>query len=220
MRSHWVRASKTKAVTVTSCEQSLAEALFSSLLHPSDMMQGTRPQMLLQLLSMLYLLPLYFYWKKRWAQKENILGRRASKRLQRCAPQLLLRAWRKELEFQRCVRGFEDVLQHEYCKDVLHYSFCYYYGMYCGSASQWIVAACCVFCKYSGRHAELQGQCHMLSLWTWFYISCEHRFGPYLGFLLASTLPMFSPCSVPGCIFSSRLRRMRPISTRQLLSRM
>ena len=52
-----------------SCEQSLAEALLSSLLHPSDMIVGTSPYMLLQLLAMFYVLPFYFYRNGNLARK-------------------------------------------------------------------------------------------------------------------------------------------------------
>ena len=91
------------------------------------------------------LLYLVLFWKshKHRLRVSTCLGWRSLRRLERCAPQQLLRMHRK-----RC----HVVSWLVIATSALQYGFCYYHGIHAKHWSAWLLAAHAIHCKYNNMH--------------------------------------------------------------------
>ncbi len=135
-----------------------------------------------------YAVLFYRVWRRWYLSSTVGGGRRTVKRLQRCAPQILVRVARQQ---RRCLIVLEQCLQRRHW---LHYGFCYYYGGHARHVSSWLVAAGTLYCVWNNVHASSEGDCYVLSVTAFAGMAAPYRYGPYMGMVLAGTMPAFMRC--------------------------
>ena len=147
--------------------------------------------------SLLYVVLFYFVWK-RWYKSLSVgCGVKTVKRLRRCAPQVLERVARQQrqshLFLECCLRR----------RHWLHYAFCYYYGGHANRVSSWCVAAGTLYCLWNNVHAASTSQCYVMSVTAFAGMTVPYRYGPYLGMMLAGSMPAFMRCEVCPSYFTA-----------------
>jgi len=151
---------------------------------------ATMELLLLQYMSLFYVVLFYSVWK-RWHRSLSVGGgHKTMKRLRRCAPQVLVRAARQQ---RQCEIFLDSCLQR---RQWLHYGFCYYYGGHARHISSWLVAAGTLYCLWNNVHASSASDCYALSVIAFAGMTVPYRYGPYMGMMLALSMPAFMPCEI------------------------
>ncbi len=141
--------------------------------------------LLLNYVALFYLLLFYHVWKRWYFSSSVGGGRRSLKRLQRCAPQVLVRVARQQ---QQCQLFLEQCFQRRHW---LHYAFCYYYGGHARHVTSWLVSAVTLYCLWNKVHASSESNCYLFSYVAFVSMATPYRCGPYIGMALAGTMPAF-----------------------------
>ena len=156
----------------------------------------------LNYVALFYVLWLYFAFKRWWYRPLYAGGgRRSLKRLQRCAPQVLVRAARTQRQCQLFLAACFERRQW------LQYSFCYYYGGHAKSYSTWLMAAGTLYAIWNDLHAPSTGECYAFSIISFSGMAAPWYHGRWMGVALGVTMPAFMRCQVcppertaEGCI--------------------
>ena len=137
--------------------------------------------------ALFYMLMFYLRWKRSRQKGSHCLGRKGLKRLERCAPQVLGRACRR----QHLIASWEH---RAGC--ALHYCFCIVYGARSGNIVSLLCATTCICFKWKNLHASPPLRCRMLSVSVFIFIAQESRIGLCAALLLGLWLPVVPPCSL------------------------
>ena len=118
-----------------------------------DTLVANMELLLLSYAALFYVLLFYFAWKRWYHSLGAGGGRKSMKRLERCAPQVLVRAARQQ---RQCQFFLESIVERRHW---LHYGFCYYYGGHARQWSSWLLAAGTLYCLWNDVHAASNVQC-------------------------------------------------------------
>ena len=140
--------------------------------------------------ALFYVLWLYFACKRRYCTLCARGGRRSLKRLQRCAPQVLVRSARTE---RQCQLLLDQFVQRRHW---LQYGFCYYYGGHANSLSAWLMSAGTLYALWNDLHASSIGECYAWSVITFSGMTAPWCYGRWLGVALGVAMPAFMRCQV------------------------
>ena len=129
---------------------------------------------------------------KRWWYRPLCVGsgRRSLKRMQRCAPQILVRAARTQ---RQCQLLLENFVQRRHW---LQYGFCYYYGGHAKSVSTWMMSAGTLYALWNDVHARSIGECYVWSILSFSGMAAPWCHGPWMGVALGATMPAFMRCQI------------------------
>ena len=162
--------------------------------------------LLLQCVALLYVLVFYFRFKRWYRCSQSTCGRRRLRRLQRCAPQILLRAAHQQ---RQCLLLWVSCLER---RQWLLYTFCYYYGGHAASTPAWLLAASTLYCLWNDMHASSIAACHVGSVIAFSSMARPFYYGPWMGLILGMLMPAFMPCQIcpperspEGCIEVQRM---------------
>ena len=146
---------------------------------------------LVNYVALFYVLWLYFMCKRWWHRPLGIgSGRRSLKRMQRCAPQVLVRALRTQ---RQCELLLENFVQRRHW---LQYGFCYYYGGHAQSVSTWLMSAGTLYALWNDVHARSIGECYVWSILSFSGMAAPWCHGPWMGVVLGATMPAFMRCQI------------------------
>ena len=146
--------------------------------------------LLVNYVALFYILWSYFACKRWYCSLRARGGRRSLKRLQRCAPQILVRAARIE---RQCQLILEKCVQQRHW---LQYSFCYYYGGHANSVPAWLMSAGTLYALWNDLHVSSIGECYALSIITFSGMAALWCHGPWMGVVLGVAMPAFMRCQV------------------------
>ena len=146
--------------------------------------------LLLNYVALFYVLLFYFAFKHWYRSLRAAGGRRSLERLRRCAPQVLVRAARQQLQCELLLEGcFER-------RNWLQYCFCYYYGGHSSHVSAWLMSAGTLYVLWNDLHAGSIAECYALSIITFSGMAVPWCYGPWMGIVLGLAMPAFMPCQV------------------------